>query len=72
MVVATANIERILGEIEETPYEPMKEEQDEIISKKSTTNHQFHILNETLINFFGKGTGVQHFLPPIIIANYAT
>jgi hypothetical protein len=34
----------------------MKEEQDEIISRKSTTNHQLHVLDETFINFFGQGT----------------
>jgi hypothetical protein len=28
-------IERVLGELGETPYEPMKEEQDETMSRKS-------------------------------------
>jgi hypothetical protein len=34
----------------------MKEEQDEVAFGESTTNRQFHVLNETFINFFGKGT----------------
>jgi hypothetical protein len=33
----------------------MKEEHDETMSKESTTDRQLHVLNETLINFFGKG-----------------
>jgi len=56
VVVAVTKIEWVLGEFRETPYEPMKEEQDEITSRKSTTNRQLHVLNETFINFFGKGT----------------
>jgi len=56
VVVATAKIECVLGELGETPYEPMKEEQDETMSRESTTDHQFHVLNGILINFFGKGT----------------
>jgi hypothetical protein len=30
VVVVAIEIEWVLGELEETPYEPMKEEQDEI------------------------------------------
>jgi hypothetical protein len=55
VVVNVAEIERILGELGETPYEPMKEEHDETTYGESTTNHQLHVLNEILINFFGKG-----------------
>jgi hypothetical protein len=35
----------------------MKEEQDETMSRESTRYHQLHVLNETFINFFGKGFG---------------
>ncbi len=56
VVVTVAKIECVLGELGETPYEPMKEEQDETMSGESTTDCQLHVLNETLINFFGKGT----------------
>jgi hypothetical protein len=56
VVVAIAEIEQVLGEFKETPYEPVKEEQDETTSGESTIDQQLHVLNETLINFFGKGT----------------
>jgi len=55
VVVVVAEIEHVLGEMGETPYEPMKEEHDETTSGKSTTDCQLHDLNETFINFFGKG-----------------
>ncbi len=56
VVVVVIEIERVLGELRWTPYEPMKEEHDEITFGESTTDRQFHVLNETFINFFGKGT----------------
>ncbi len=56
MVVIVAKIECVLGELGETPYGPMKEEHDETMSGESTTDRQLHVLNETVINFFGKGT----------------
>jgi hypothetical protein len=56
VVVVIVKIEQVLGKLEETPYEPMKEEHDETTSGKSTTYRQLHVLNETPINFFGKGT----------------
>lgn len=37
-IVATIEIERVLGELGEIPYEPMKEEQDEMTFGKSTTD----------------------------------
>ncbi len=55
MVVAATKIEYALGKLGETLYEPMKEEQDETMSRESTKNRQLHVLNEILINFFGKG-----------------
>ncbi len=36
VVVATIKIERVLGELKETPYKLMKEEQDETTSGEST------------------------------------
>jgi len=56
VVVAAVEIKRVLGELAEAPYEPMKEEQDETMSRESTTDRQLHVLNKTFINFFGKGT----------------
>jgi hypothetical protein len=56
VVVTTVEIEQVLGKLGETPYEPMKEEQDETMSGESTTDRQLNVLNETFINLFGKGT----------------
>jgi hypothetical protein len=36
--VVVVDIEWVLGDLRETPYEPMKEEQDETTSGESTTN----------------------------------
>jgi len=51
LVAAAIEVERVLGELGETPLEPLKEERDEgteenIMEKQVTT------LNETLINLF--------------------
>jgi hypothetical protein len=54
VVVVVVEIERVLGKLGETPYELMKEEQDETMFGESTTNRQLHVLNETFVNFFGK------------------
>ncbi len=56
MVATTVEIERVFGELGETPYEPMEEEQNETMSGESTIDRQLNFLNETFINFFGKGT----------------
>jgi hypothetical protein len=56
VVTIVVEIERVLGELREIPYKPMKEEQDETMSGKSIIDRQLHVLNETLIIFFGKGT----------------
>jgi hypothetical protein len=36
VVVVVVDIERVLGELGEIPNEPMKEEQDETMSREST------------------------------------
>jgi hypothetical protein len=56
MVTVIVAIERILGKLGEIPYGPMKEEPDENMSGESTIDRQFHVLNQTFINFFGNGT----------------
>jgi hypothetical protein len=48
-----------LEELEGTPYEPMREEQDEMASRKFVTYRKLFALNETLINIFGKGSDGQ-------------
>ncbi len=44
----------MLGELGETPFEPLKEEQEERVAETSM-EHQVAILNDTLINFFKGG-----------------
>jgi hypothetical protein len=51
-LVGTAiELERVLGELGETPFEPLKEEQEEGDSK-TLMEKQVTALNNTLINFF--------------------
>jgi uncharacterized secreted protein with C-terminal beta-propeller domain len=51
MVRTTTKLERMLGELEETPYEPLKKEQEEGVSKTMMEKHVTAV-NNTLINFF--------------------
>jgi hypothetical protein len=47
-------MEKVLGEIGETPYEPLQEEKEEGLALGETsTNKQLQELNETLVNYFG-------------------
>jgi hypothetical protein len=54
LVRAATELERVLGELGETPYEPLREEQEEETSE-TMMEKQVTALNNTLINFF-KGT----------------
>jgi hypothetical protein len=60
LVGAATELERVLGELGETPFEPLKEEQEEGVAETSM-EHQVANLNNTLINFF-KG-GVPNSIP---------
>jgi hypothetical protein len=51
MVRIVTKLERMSGELIETPYEPLKEEQEEGVSKTMMEKH-VTTLNNTLINFF--------------------
>jgi hypothetical protein len=51
LVSVTTKVERVLGELRETPYEPLKEEQEEESSQTIIKKH-VTALNNTLINFF--------------------
>jgi hypothetical protein len=51
LVGATTELERVLGEIGETPYEPLKEEQEEGV-EETLMEKQVTALNNTLVNFF--------------------
>ncbi len=50
-MVATTELEQLLGELGETPFEPLKEEQEEGVAE-TLMEHQVAALNNTLINFF--------------------
>ncbi len=52
MVITTIEIERVLGDLGETPYDRLKEEKDEDVTDESSTDKQLSMLNETLIHFF--------------------
>jgi hypothetical protein len=54
-VGAAIEVERMLGELGETPFEPLKEEQDEGLAETSMES-QVVALNSTLINFFKGST----------------
>ncbi len=54
LVGAATELERVLGELGETPYEPLREEQKDETSE-TMMEKQVTALNNTLINFF-KGT----------------
>jgi hypothetical protein len=51
LVGAATEVERVLGELGETSYEPLKEEQKEE-SSQTIMEKQVAVLNNTLINFF--------------------
>jgi hypothetical protein len=51
LVGATTKVERVLGELGETPYEPLREEQEEE-TLENMMEKQVTPLNNTLINFF--------------------
>jgi hypothetical protein len=57
-LVTTIKVEKVLGEIRETPFEPLKDEKDEEIDiGGSSIEWQIHALNETLIIFFKGSIG---------------
>jgi hypothetical protein len=55
LVAAAIEVERVLGELGETPFEPLKEEREEG-TEENTMEKQVAALKSTLINFF-KGNG---------------
>jgi hypothetical protein len=60
LVGAASELERVLGELGETPLKPLKEELEEGAAEASM-GHRVAVLNDTLINFF-KG-GVPNYVP---------
>jgi hypothetical protein len=51
LVSAATEVERVMAELGETPYEPIREEHEEEIVE-SDVERQVSALNNTLINFF--------------------
>ncbi len=51
LVAATIERERVLGELGETPFEPLREEQEEGV-EETIMEKQVTTLNNTLVNFF--------------------
>jgi hypothetical protein len=51
LIGVATKVERVLGKLGETPYEPLREEQEEETSE-SNVEKQVNALNNTLINFF--------------------
>ena len=51
LVDAAVEVERVLGELGETPLEPFKEDREEVI-EENIMEKQVSTLNETLINLF--------------------
>jgi hypothetical protein len=51
LVGAATKVERVIGELSEMPFEPLKEEQEEGI-EETIMEKQVTTLNETLVNFF--------------------
>ncbi len=50
-------LEKVLGEIGETPYEPLQgEREEELALCETNTNKQLQLLNDILINYFGQRT----------------
>ncbi len=52
MVIVIIEIDNVLGDLGETPYDPLKEKKDEEAIGESFINKQLSMLNETLIHFF--------------------
>jgi hypothetical protein len=51
LVAAATELERVLGELGETPFEPLKEEQEEGV-EETMMEKQVTALNNTLVKFF--------------------
>jgi hypothetical protein len=57
LLATIIEVEKVLGEIAKTFYEPQHEEREEELALgKTSTNKHLQVLNETLVNYFGKGT----------------
>ncbi len=69
MVIAVIDIDNVLRNLGETPYDPLKEEKDEDATGESFTDKQLSMLHETLIHFF-KEFGNKNLLEVHLGVNY--
>jgi hypothetical protein len=54
--IVAIEVEKVLGEIGKTPYEPLQEERvEELALGETNTNKHLQMFNETLVNYFGRG-----------------
>jgi hypothetical protein len=56
LLATTIEVENVLGEIGKTSYEPLQEEKEEELVLGETNTNKHLQVNETLVNYFGKGT----------------
>jgi hypothetical protein len=54
----TKDVEQVLGELGEMPFEPLKEEQEEGMHNDTLLENQVFALNESFINFFKRTSSV--------------
>jgi len=58
LLAIAIEVEKVLGEIKETSFEPLKDERDEETNtRESSIEWQIHALNETLIKKFKGSIG---------------
>jgi hypothetical protein len=56
LLATIIDIEKVLGEIGKFLYEPLHEEKEkELALGKTNTNKHLQALNDTLVNYFGRG-----------------
>jgi len=53
-------VERVLAKLKETPFELMKDEQEEGLTTNVVVDKKVSALNESLINFFRQGITPSH------------
>jgi hypothetical protein len=68
LVKVATKLEKVLGEFKETPYEPLKEEQEGVL--ETMMEKKVITLNNTLINFFrGVCPILMHHLLPLYLGD---
>jgi hypothetical protein len=68
MLLVAKEMERMLGELGETPFEPLKEEHEEGMHNDTMLEKQVNAFNESFINFF-KGSSFVDGVSPLRTIN---